>query len=111
VLPEEESVSQGSLSGTSDDVDALGLGQFVTRLFELVAGTAVLTLLAPVFLLASVAIKFDSRGPIFIRERRYGYKNRVIQVLKISIDDGVLRRRAKSPAIDSDWSIAEADGH
>jgi lipopolysaccharide/colanic/teichoic acid biosynthesis glycosyltransferase len=79
--PEEESVSEGSLAGAGD-VDVAGQGPLVTRLFELVAGSVCLTLLAPVFLLASIAIKFESRGPIFIRESRFGYKNQVIRVRK-----------------------------
>jgi len=80
VLPENESVSQGSLVEDANEVADVSLGQLVTRLFELFAGAACLTLLAPIFLFASIAIKFDSRGPIFTRESRYGYKNRTIQV-------------------------------
>jgi lipopolysaccharide/colanic/teichoic acid biosynthesis glycosyltransferase len=82
VLPENESVSQGSLVGDASEVAGVSLGQLVTRLLELVAGAACLTLLAPILLFVSIAIKFDSRGPIFIRESRYGYKNRVIQIRK-----------------------------
>jgi lipopolysaccharide/colanic/teichoic acid biosynthesis glycosyltransferase len=82
VLPENESVNKGSLVGDASEVADVSLGQLVTRLFELFAGAACLILLAPIFLFASIAIKFDSRGPIFIRELRYGYKNRTIQVRK-----------------------------
>ena len=31
-----------------------------------------LTVLAPVFLAAAIAIKLDSRGPVFFRQRRIG---------------------------------------
>jgi lipopolysaccharide/colanic/teichoic acid biosynthesis glycosyltransferase len=82
VSPENESVSQGRLVGDAGEVAGVSLGQLVTRLFELVAGAACLILLAPIFLFVFIAIKFDSRGPILIREFRYGYKNRVIQVCK-----------------------------
>lgn len=33
-------------------------------------------------LVVVIAIKLGSRGPIFVRETRYGYNNRVIQVRK-----------------------------
>jgi putative colanic acid biosysnthesis UDP-glucose lipid carrier transferase len=82
VLPENESVSEGSLVGDASEVADVSLGQLVRRLFELVAGAACLTLLAPMLLVVFIAIKFESRGPILIRENRYGYKNRVIQVRK-----------------------------
>jgi lipopolysaccharide/colanic/teichoic acid biosynthesis glycosyltransferase len=82
VLPENESVSEGSLVGDASEVADVSLGQLVTRLFELVAGAACVTLLAPILLFVFIAIKFDSRGPILVREFRYGYKNRVIHVRK-----------------------------
>lgn len=82
MLPENESVSEGSLVGAENEIADVSLGRLVMRLFELVAGAACLTLLAPIFLFVFIAIKFDSHGPIFIRETRYGYKNRVIQVRK-----------------------------
>ena len=40
---------------------------------------------APILLLTSIAIKLDSRGPIFIREMRYGYKNQAIHISKFRV--------------------------
>lgn len=77
MLPESESVVRDA-----SEVTGVSVGQLVMRLCELVAGAAYLTLLAPIFLFVFILIKFDSRGPIFIRETRHGYKNRVIQVRK-----------------------------
>ena len=82
VLPENKSVNQDSFAGAANGVAPASLGQLSIRLFELVAGAACLALLAPTLLLVAIAIKLDSRGPIFVRETRYGYKNRVIQVRK-----------------------------
>jgi lipopolysaccharide/colanic/teichoic acid biosynthesis glycosyltransferase len=55
------------------------------RIFDLLATTMCLILLAPILLLTSIAIKLDSRGPIFIREMRYGYKNRAIHISKFRV--------------------------
>jgi len=82
VLPEEESIG---LAADASDVPGFGLGRLVMRLFEFVAGAVCLTLLAPIFVFALIAIKFDSRGPIFIRETLYGHRNRLIQVRKFRV--------------------------
>ncbi|SJM89506.1 Undecaprenyl-phosphate glucose phosphotransferase [Crenothrix polyspora] len=39
-------------------------------------------LLAPVYLLISIMIKMDSPGPVFFKQKRYGYNNRLIEVYK-----------------------------
>jgi len=42
----------------------------------------VLTLTAPLFALIAIAIKLDSEGPVFFRQMRHGYNNRLIRVFK-----------------------------
>ncbi|MCX6986369.1 MAG: sugar transferase, partial [Lentisphaerae bacterium] len=45
---------------------------FIKRIFDFtVAGIALLFLL-PLFLFMSIFIKFDSRGPVFFRQKRGG---------------------------------------
>ena len=41
-----------------------------------------LLLLAPLFALVAIAIKLDSRGPVFFRQRRIGRRGEVFHVLK-----------------------------
>lgn len=41
------------------------------RVFDFVAAAAGMILLAPIFLVTSIAIKLNSDGPIFIREPRF----------------------------------------
>jgi Undecaprenyl-phosphate glucose phosphotransferase len=48
---------------------------------RIIAG-AMLLVLAPVMLAAAVAIKLDSRGPVFFRQERFGFNNRPISILK-----------------------------
>ncbi len=52
------------------------------RVFDLVIGTLALAALLPVMLAAALAIRLDTPGPILFRQRRHGYNNRVIDVLK-----------------------------
>lgn len=54
----------------------------VKWLFDKVAGSLLLVLAAPVLILAAIAVKFDSKGPILFRQRRYGFNNELVEVLK-----------------------------
>ncbi len=51
-------------------------------LFDKIVGTLALICLAPVMLAVAAAIKLDSRGPIFFKQRRYGFNNEVVEVYK-----------------------------
>ena len=48
---------------------------------KLVAGLS-LIMLSPVLAAVALAIKLDSRGPILFRQKRYGFNNELIDVLK-----------------------------
>jgi Undecaprenyl-phosphate glucose phosphotransferase len=52
------------------------------RIFDVVVASLALVALSPVLVAAMLAIRLDSRGPIFFRQRRYGFNNEVIEVLK-----------------------------
>ena len=42
----------------------------------------ILTLISPVLLAIAIAVKLDSPGPAFFRQKRYGYNNQLFEVLK-----------------------------
>src|ERR1700739_3392976 len=75
--------------GSSDYLPALGpslgLGDRTRRMLDIVAAMAGLMLFAPILLIASIAIKLHSPGPILSRKILYGYENRTIAGLKIRI--------------------------
>jgi exopolysaccharide biosynthesis polyprenyl glycosylphosphotransferase len=52
------------------------------RLFDMAVGAAVLALLSPVLLAVAVAIRFDSPGPVFFRQRRVGLNGRGFTMYK-----------------------------
>lgn len=54
----------------------------VKRAQDLVIGTLGLLVAAPVMLMVAVAVKLDSPGPVFFRQRRHGFNNEVILVWK-----------------------------
>ena len=55
---------------------------FAKRALDLVAAGAGLVLLSPVFLLAAIAIRLGSRGPVFFRQQRMGRDFVPFQILK-----------------------------
>ena len=54
----------------------------VKWLFDKVVGSILLVLCAPILLVAAIAVKLDSKGPILFRQRRYGFNNELVEVLK-----------------------------
>lgn len=52
------------------------------RIFDLAVCVPAIVALAPVLLLAAVAVKLDSRGPIFFKQRRVGRGNAFFEILK-----------------------------
>jgi Undecaprenyl-phosphate glucose phosphotransferase len=52
------------------------------RAEDIVLSLGLLLCISPVMLAAAAAVKLTSAGPVFFRQRRLGYNNRVIEVLK-----------------------------
>ena len=63
--------------------DPINHGKAVAkRLQDLVVGSTALFFAAPIMLLVAIAVKLDSPGPIFFRQRRHGFNNEEIVVWK-----------------------------
>jgi lipopolysaccharide/colanic/teichoic acid biosynthesis glycosyltransferase len=97
--PEKKPVNQNNFAEAEGDVAPVSFGQLAMRFTELFAGVACLALLAPILVLIAIAIKFDSRGPILVREARYGYKNRVIQLRKFRAPTVTSKCERSSPRL------------
>jgi exopolysaccharide biosynthesis polyprenyl glycosylphosphotransferase len=68
------------LAFTRTPSDALALA--AKRAFDVLASAAVLLPLAPVLAAVAIAIRLDSEGPIFFRQRRVGLNGRIFHMLK-----------------------------
>lgn len=51
-------------------------------LFDKIIGVIALITLFPIMILAALAIKMDSKGPIFFKQKRFGFNNELIEVYK-----------------------------
>ena len=61
----------------------------IKRVFDVVAALVLITVAAPVMLVTAIAIKLESRGKVFYRQRRVGANNKVFDVIKFRsmVDD------------------------
>lgn len=55
---------------------------FFKRLFDICVSLVLLILLSPIFLVLSIAIKTDSKGPVFYRQTRVTQYNREFRIFK-----------------------------
>ncbi len=55
---------------------------FFKRVFDIFASAFLLILLSPVFLILAIAIKIDSRGPVFYRQVRVTQYNKKFRIFK-----------------------------
>jgi exopolysaccharide biosynthesis polyprenyl glycosylphosphotransferase len=78
------------------------LRRFAKRAFDIVSSMMLLLIASPVMLLASIAIKLDSRGPVLYRQERVGLGGRSFQCVKFrsmrtdAESDGVARWATKN---------------
>ncbi len=56
--------------------------RFLKRSFDLVAVLAAMPILAPLFIAVAIAIKLDSKGPVFFKQDRIGLDNRPFKIYK-----------------------------
>ena len=59
------------------------VSSFFKRAFDIAASLALIVLTLPVVLLTAIAIKLESKGPIFYRQRRVGLYNQPFDILKL----------------------------
>ena len=52
------------------------------RAFDIVFSLLGIILLSPVMVATAIAIKLDSKGPVFFKQKRHGFNNEVIEVFK-----------------------------
>ena len=51
-------------------------------IFDRVVGACALVMLSPLLLAVAIAVKLDSRGPVFFKQKRYGFNNEAVEVFK-----------------------------
>jgi exopolysaccharide biosynthesis polyprenyl glycosylphosphotransferase len=67
------------------------------RIFDLIVATGALIVLAPALAAIALLIRLDSPGPVFFRQRRYGFNQQPFRIIKFrtmtTLDDGEVVRQ------------------
>ncbi|MBC5780185.1 sugar transferase [Blautia difficilis] len=72
-----------------DVLDKKRVSLALKRVFDIIVSSVLLLLLSPIILILSIAIKLDSRGPVFYRQERYTQYGRAFRIHKFrSMCDG-----------------------
>ncbi|SON54810.1 UDP-glucose:undecaprenyl-phosphate glucose-1-phosphate transferase [Hartmannibacter diazotrophicus] len=64
------------------DKPIVGWDRIAKRIFDVVFASLALVVFSPVMIAAAAAVKLNSPGPVFFRQKRYGFNNEVVSVLK-----------------------------
>jgi lipopolysaccharide/colanic/teichoic acid biosynthesis glycosyltransferase len=81
-LDDNPSIVPHSRSVTRGGSELMLWSDHIRRAFDFAAAAVGVIVLAPIFLITTVAIKLDSDGPIFVREPMLGHGNRRIHLFK-----------------------------
>ncbi|GEP10019.1 undecaprenyl-phosphate glucose phosphotransferase [Methylobacterium gnaphalii] len=82
-FPDLQVARVGRLNGLNIGRRPLTLGEvLLKRCFDILMATIALILLAPLLIAVAVLIKLDSPGPVFFRQRRYGFNQQAFGVFK-----------------------------
>ena len=86
---DEVEVSRAAAAVTS------GNGAKVKRLFDIITSVTLLVFLAPLLVLTMLAIRIESKGPVFYLQKRVGFRGKVFSVIKFrSMRVGCGKRRS-----------------
>jgi polysaccharide biosynthesis protein PslA len=69
-----------SLHAVDEPID--GWGVFLKRAQDVAIASALLLFFSPILILIAAAITLDSRGPVFFRQKRVGFKGRIFELWK-----------------------------
>jgi putative colanic acid biosynthesis UDP-glucose lipid carrier transferase len=98
ILRYRQHVSCGTVSFELQRAPLTLGGRIAKRLFDVAVAELGLLVLAPLLAAVAVAIRIDSPGPIFFRQKRGGFNGRAFQILKFRtmrvLEDGPRIRQA-----------------
>ena len=84
VRHKEEAIGQSD-ADLDSVIPAADLNSGAARLIDIIGAAGGLIFFGPMLLVVALAIKLDSRGPVFVRETQNGCKSRRIEVLKFRL--------------------------
>ncbi|MCM1438247.1 MAG: sugar transferase [Roseburia sp.] len=80
---------------------------FFKRVFDIFVSSVMLILLSPVFLVLAIAIKIDSRGPVFFRQERVTQYGKTFRIFKFRTMVADAEKRGAQVTVDNDSRITK----
>lgn len=104
--PESESLAEianspaAYVSGTPRDTRRA----MIKRCADVVFAIGMLIAFSPILITTAIAIKLESKGPVFFRQRRHGFNNQVVRVWKFRSmrDDPIAAEKMKQQTLKDD---------
>ena len=57
--------------------------RYIKRFMDVILATIALVVLSPIFLIIAIAIKIESKGPVFFKHTRIGKNGKIIKLYKL----------------------------
>lgn len=95
----------GLFIATTEPNDAGRIYAIVKRLFDITCSALLILLSAPIWALLAIAIRCESRGPIFFRQTRVGQNGKLFEILKFRSMKVDAPKYARSPNEQTDVRI------
>lgn len=95
----------GLFIATSEPNDAGKFYRITKRLFDIAVSATLIALSAPIWFLLAIAIRLESRGPIFFRQTRVGHNGKPFEILKFRSMKIDAPKYARSPHEQTDTRI------
>jgi lipopolysaccharide/colanic/teichoic acid biosynthesis glycosyltransferase len=116
-VPSQPSSTPAVLSDDGDHIRALSGYGPAKRLFDIVGAVSLLVLVAPLLSMVALAVKLDTRGPVLVRQTRFGAGFRPFKILKFRTahDDrqvtglGRFLRRTGLDELPQLWNVLTGD--
>lgn len=77
-----QNINKVTISSAVNTKKKYGAYNFLKRIFDVVSASVLLVLLSPIFLVITIWVKLDSKGPAFFSHKRVGYKGEEIGIYK-----------------------------
>lgn len=110
VLIKESSVEIGSLETIDEILEKRKIQLILKRTFDIVVSFIGLLILSPIFLIIAIAIKLDSKGPVFFKQERIGKDGKEFRIFKFRTMVVDAEKKGMQITVDGDSRITKL-GH
>lgn len=98
------------LINVKEDLENKKVQLIIKRAFDVIASSIGLIVLSPIFLIMSILIKIDSKGPVFFKQERVGLNRQPFKIFKFRTMVNDAEKKGRQITVGSDSRITKV-GH